>query len=81
MQPFIIPPHDHAGAMGRGKNKQTNSGLGAQPKETKEQRRQRLADEAQAREVLFTLFYVCIFSFCLSHLVLNAFFKLSTPTH
>jgi hypothetical protein len=37
--------------MGHGKNKQQQGGLGAVPKETKEQKRQRLADEAAAREV------------------------------
>ena len=47
--------------MGRGKNKQTNTGLGAQPKETKEQRRQRLADEAQAREVVLHYRISCCF--------------------
>jgi hypothetical protein len=43
--------------MGHGKNKQQKGsgkagiGTAAAPKETKEQKRQRLADEAKAREV------------------------------
>ncbi|KAL7487603.1 hypothetical protein ACHAW6_013186 [Cyclotella cf. meneghiniana] len=36
--------------MGHGKNKQQKFGLGQEPKETKEQKRQRLADEAKAKE-------------------------------
>ena len=39
--------------MGHGKNKQKNQkvGLGQQPKETREERRQRIEEEAKAREV------------------------------
>ena len=37
--------------MGKSKNKQQKGGLGVEPKETKEQKRQRLADEAKAKEV------------------------------
>jgi hypothetical protein len=37
--------------MGHGKNKQQKVGMGQEPKETKEQKRQRLADEAKAKEV------------------------------
>jgi hypothetical protein len=39
--------------MGHGKNRQKNQkvGLGQAPKETKEQRRKRLEDEAKAKEV------------------------------
>ena len=41
------------GAMGHGKNKQKNQkvGLGQQPKETREERRLRIEEEAKAREV------------------------------
>ena len=38
--------------MGHGKNKQKQSGgFGKEPKETREQRRRRIAEEAKAREV------------------------------
>jgi hypothetical protein len=39
--------------MGHGKNKQKNQkvGLGQQPKETREERRRRIEEEAKAREV------------------------------
>jgi hypothetical protein len=39
--------------MGHGKNKQKNqkAGLGQKPKETKEERRLRIEEEAKAREV------------------------------
>ena len=39
--------------MGHGKNKQKTQkvGLGQQPKETREQRRMRIEEEAKAREV------------------------------
>ncbi|KAL3787906.1 hypothetical protein HJC23_000148 [Cyclotella cryptica] len=42
--------------MGHGKNKQQKVGMGQEPKETKEQKRQRLADEAKAREACMKIF-------------------------